>query len=89
MRIIIDLDESGGVVVERQESVEAGYPVSLAPLQSAGQALGNRIPAGPAISVIDAGPPPAWLLRALGVALVAPRAAPETWDGEDAGAARA
>ena len=79
MRIIIDLDESGEVVVERQEDVGARNPVSLR----------NRVSATPAISVIDAGPPPAWLLRALGGAPVAVRAAPDIWKGEDAGAARA
>ena len=73
MRIIIDLDESGGVVVERQEDVGERNPVSTPS----------------AISVIDAGPPPAWLLRALRVALAAPRAAPDIWEGQDAGAARA
>jgi hypothetical protein len=77
MRIIIDLDESGGVVVER----EGG----LSPLGGAIR-VDDRIV--DAISVIDAGPPPAWLLRALGVAPVAVRAAPEAWQGEDAGAAR-
>ena len=79
MRIIIDLDESGGVVVERQGGSS---------LQGGAIQVGDRV-AAPAIRVIDAGPPPAWLLRALGVAPVAVRVAPDIWEGEDAGAARA
>jgi hypothetical protein len=74
VRIIIDIDEQGGVVVERAEG--GRDPVA------------SGTAAAP-ISVTDAGPPPVWLLRALGVEPAAARAAPELWDGEDGGAARA
>ncbi len=76
MRIIIELDEQGEVTVERE-----GEP--------AGGATRVSNPRGAAAAAIDAGPPPAWLLRALGAPPVTPRAAAGQAADTDGGAARA